>query len=232
MRSAPPVRTRIVGLSATVALTAGLLAACSSMTPGGRAAAGPTDSSVPATTSPAKDAAPSDLPASCTAAAVLPPVSATPTFPSGYQILDALPAALANQYPTVYAGIEVAPATAGESAAVANSHFIVLETTRDPSLEAEATAAYASPLTVAFELSPRSWVCLQDVQADVEAAREALRAAGITMIGDGLRMPNVVVDVTACTPSSEQGAVGWFDQRWGPAVTVTTCATIPTDGTA
>lgn len=159
-------------------------------------------------------------------------MSPTPTFPSGYRILDALPDALANQYPTVYSGIMAAPARPGESAVEINSDFIVLETSRDPSLEAEAVAAYGPPLTVGFKLSPRSWACLQDVQASLEGAQGALHASGITMIANGIRMPNVVVGVTACKPLSEREAIKWFDQRWGEAVRVTTCAKIPSYGEA
>jgi hypothetical protein len=175
----------------------------------------------------AREAAPPELPESCTTNPVTGPVSATPTFSTGYQVLDALPDALAAQYPTVYGGIMVAPATSGESGVEVNSHFIVLETTRDPSLEAEATAAYGPPLTVEFKLSPRSWSCLEDVQASVQRATGALKEAGITMIGDGIRMPNVVVEVTACKSPSRRAAIAWFDRRWGDSVQVTTCAKIP-----
>jgi hypothetical protein len=213
---------------AGLAGTAVLLAACSAVGSSGPLASPAPDSSAPTTTTAATDAAvASDLPASCRAAPVLTPVSPTPTFPAGYQILDALPGALAQQYPTVYGGIMVAPATPGESAAVANSHFIVLETTHDPSLETEASVAYGPPLTVGFELSPRSWACLEKVQASVGADRRALRAAGIKLIGDGIRMPFVEADITACKPLSKRRAVQWFEQRWGGAVKLTTCAKVP-----
>ncbi|MGH9018708.1 MAG: hypothetical protein ACRDY1_13245, partial [Acidimicrobiales bacterium] len=157
-------------------------------------------------------------------------MSPTPTFPSGFQVLDDLTDALAQQFPTVYGGLMVAPAQGDESVAEVNSHFVVLERTRDPSLEAEATAAYRPPLTVAFQVSPRSWSCLLDVQARVARARPALEAAKISVIGSGIHMPNVNVEVTACRPSSKREAAAWFEERWGDAVTVTTCAKIPSFG--
>jgi hypothetical protein len=134
---------------------------------------------------------------------------------------------LATQYPTVYGGIEVAPASPGEAAASANSHFIVLETARDPALQTEATQAYRAPLTVAFALVPRSWACLGAVQSRIEASSSAGRVAGTTVVSDGIHAPTVVVNVTACAAPKKRAAVRWFDQRWGQVVIVRTCAKIP-----
>jgi hypothetical protein len=128
----------------------------------------------------------------------------------------------------VYGGIEAAPATPGETAVQVNSHFIILERVRDPALEAEATAAYPSPLTVAFELSPRAWTCLQDLQTSVEGATSALQTAGITVVTNGPSPPYDAVSVTACTPVAKRSVTDWFAERYGDAVRVTTCAQIPT----
>jgi hypothetical protein len=217
-------RMSVVAVSATVTVGAVLQGGCSSTV---SSTAGPTSSGVSSTAASAATVAASELPALCTAVPVLAPVSPTPTWPSGYRILDALPGALATQYPTVYGGIEVAPATPGEAAASANSHFIVLETARDPALQAQATQAYGAPLTVAFALVPRSWACLETVDSRLTAARGALRVAGITMIGVGLSAPHVVVEVTACGALKREAATEWFHQRWGDAVIVKTCEKIP-----
>ncbi len=162
------------------------------------------------------------LPASCTATPTLAPTTPTPTWPTGYQILDAVPSALAAQYPTVYGGLAAAPATPGETAVEINSHFLIFETVRDPALEAEATAAYPAPLTVTFEVSSFSQRCLLDVQAGVLAAGPALDDAGITLSGVGQGEAQVGVGVTDCGPAGDR-ATTWFTQRWGSAVAVTTC---------
>jgi hypothetical protein len=173
-----------------------------------------------------------ELPMSCTTNPSLLPVSPTPTWPSGYRILDAVPNALSIQYPTVFGGIVQAHATPGEGAVQGNSHFVILETARDPRLEAEATSAYPKPLTVTFRLSPRSFACITAVQASVEASTRGLQAAGIDMIGVGQAPPFVVVSVTTCGPEAERNARAWFADRWGGAVQVTTCAKVAIAGVA
>jgi hypothetical protein len=203
---------------------AALVSSCSTQPtadPGRRSAA--------STTSPpgAVKVAMSAVPPSCTAPPSLGPVSPTPSWPSGYQILDAVPGALAAQYPTVYGGLIAAPATPGESAVEINSHFIVLETVRDPALEAEVTAAYPAPLTVAFQITSRTSACLRDVQGSVEAMSGAIGSAGITVVDNGPGSMRDVVGVTACKPESEKTAAAWFARRWGDLVRVKTCQVIP-----
>jgi hypothetical protein len=173
---------------------------------------------------------PSDLPQSCGRQPILAPVSPPPTWPGGYEILDSVPNALAEQYPTVFGGLIVAPAKPGESQAEINSHFILLEKIRDPALESEAKKAYPLPITVQFEISPNTSVCLNDVDSRVSSAWQAAESAGITVIGDGIGVDQIVVDVTACKPSSELAAKRWFSERWGALVTVTTCNVIPIAG--
>jgi hypothetical protein len=218
--------TVLSALVALVALIAMSAAACSSVTP----ASSPkttTSSSTTTSTNVIAAGAPTELPPSCTAKPVLAAVAPTPTWPSGYEILDAVPGALLSQYPTVYGGIEVAPAVPGESAVEVNSRFIILERVRDPQLEAEVTAAYPKPLTVAFGMTPRSYACITDVQKAVEASTAQLQAAGIDMFADGLAATQVVVSVTTC--GSKAGtAKAWFAKRWGAAVQVQTCQQIPT----
>jgi hypothetical protein len=122
----------------------------------------------------------------------------------------------------------VAPAKPGESDVEINSHFIVLEKVHDPALEAEATAAYPAPLTVAFRLTPRTEVCLHDVVASITATWGTIRKAGIPIYGLGQGTTRAVVEVTSCTPKSKKLAKRWFGQRWGAAVQVVTCGVIPT----
>ena len=98
-------------------LFAGALgAACSS---------GPSSTSTSTTSAPSgvggwthfiDNAPPTDLPTSCKLAPRLAPVTRTPTWPSGYQILDAVPDDLIKQFPTVFGGLVAAPAEPGESA--------------------------------------------------------------------------------------------------------------------
>jgi hypothetical protein len=171
---------------------------------------------------------PSDLPRSCRAKPRLSPVSPTPTWPTGYQILNAVPSALAAQYPTVYGQLTVAPAKPGETDVEVNSHLIILETVRDPLLEAEATSAYPAPLTVAFGLTPYSYACLTDVANTVVAVWNAARRAGITVIQSGIELRHVVVGVTACKPAAEHSARAWFAKRWGSIIQLTTCSVMPT----
>jgi hypothetical protein len=180
------------------------------------------------TTSNRRATSPTGLPASCTAPPSLVPVSPTPTWPTGSPILDAVPGALAAQYPTVYGGLTVAPAQPGESAVDVNSHFVIYEVVHDPALEAEATAAYPSPLTVTFRISPRTALCLHDVESAIGSLTHALTAAGITLITTGLGSTHVVVGVTNCVPPSALKARTWFAQRFGAVVRVETCQRIPT----
>ncbi len=161
------------------------------------------------------------LPASCTAAPSLPPVSSTPSWPSGAQILDAVEQAVSSQYPTVFAGIFVprTPARTGKT------QFRFLETVHDPALEAEVRAAYPATITVSFGLASRSAVCLHDLAAQVTARRTAITKAGITMVseGQGVVHNQVTVGVTACSAPAERLAKAWFHLRWGNAVHVQTC---------
>jgi hypothetical protein len=166
-----------------------------------------------------------ELPASCTLTPSLVAVRPTPTWPTGFQILDAVPDALASQYPTVFGGVIAASATADESAVEINSHLVVLETVQDPPLEAEVKAAYPSGITVTFELTPRSKSCLTDLNTRVTAQWNAAAKSGITVYGIGIGRNEVVVNVSACTPSTKQAAKAWFSQRWGDAVSVETCQT-------
>jgi hypothetical protein len=164
-----------------------------------------------------------ELPASCTLTPSLAALSPTPTWPTGFQILDAVSNALASQYPTVFGGVVVAPAMPDESAVEINSHLVVLETVHDPALEAEVKAAYPSGITVTFELTPRSKSCLNDLNMRVTAESNAAAKSGITVSGIGIGKNEVVVNVSACTPSTKQAAEAWFYQRWGDAVSVETC---------
>jgi hypothetical protein len=127
------------------------------------------------------------------------------------------------QYPTVYGGTVAAPATPGESAIQVNSHFIVLETERDPALESEASAAYPGPLTVAFAVAPWTWACLNDINASISSHWSEAQKAGITVYSNGIGRSRVIVGVSACTPFSKQVAKEWFLRRWGTAVSVQTC---------
>ena len=168
-------------------------------------------------------AKPTDLPASCTQAPILAPVSPTPTWPIGGAVLNAVPGALATQYPTVFGGVIAAPASPGESALAVSSHLVVLETERDPLLEAEATSAYPPGITVAFELTPHTTACLSAVNKDIAAQSNDPGKAGVTIYGFGLGATQVIVDVPACSVPSEQIAKKWFRQRWGDTVLVKTC---------
>ena len=172
---------------------------------------------------------PTDLPASCQATHQLAPVTPTPTWPTNYQILDAVPGALESQYPTVYARMEAAPATPGESAVEINSHLVVLETVHDPTLEAEVTAAYPHGITVSFAISPWTWACLNDVSSRVNSMESAEAKVGIEVVQAGAEATHVVVGVTACSPSSEMAATKWFTQRWGALVSVETCQHLATN---
>ncbi|MGO9029161.1 MAG: hypothetical protein ACLQOZ_11110 [Acidimicrobiales bacterium] len=207
------VRIGSIAMLVAVTLAAAVLAGCSS---------GPAATPASAKAAPTKSA-PSELPTSCALTTSLAPVSPTPTWPTGAQILDAVPNALASQYPTVFGEVVVAPATAGESAVEINSHLVVLETVHDPSLEAEVRAAYPSGITVTFEVTSRSSSCLGDLNARVTAQWNAAAKSGITIYGVGIDKNQVLVSVSACTPSTEQAAKKWFSQRWGDAVSVATC---------
>jgi hypothetical protein len=173
----------------------------------------------PTTTTPAV------LPPSCSLPPSLPPLSATPTFPTGFQILNAVPAALATQYPTVYGGIMAAPSHPGESMVEVNSHFVILETVHDLALEAEAKAAYPAPLTVQFQLVARTDRCLKDLMTAITDAMPSAQAAGITPVewGPDPVHGQINVGVTACRTPDAARAEEWFAARWAAAVRVTTC---------
>jgi hypothetical protein len=173
---------------------------------------------------------PSDLPRSCSTKPRLTPISPTPTWPTGYQILSAIPSALAAQYPTVFGQLTVAPAKPGENDVDVNSHFVVLETVRDPLLEAEARSAYRAPLSVAFGLTPYSWACLTDVNNIVGNMWNAAKDEGISVIGSGIGLGHVVVSVTACKPVAQRSAEAWFAKRWGSIIKLSTCSVMPTAG--
>jgi hypothetical protein len=169
------------------------------------------------------NAPPTDLPASCRLATYLPPVAQTPTWPTGFQILDAVSADLVKQFPTIYGGLMVAPAKPGESAVQVNSHFIVLETERDPTLETEVRSAYPAAIGVIFALAPRSMVCLNDVASRVNSEEKAEIKAGVALLGAGIRGNQVVVEMSACSSKSELADKRWFSRRWGTAVSVRMC---------
>jgi hypothetical protein len=167
--------------------------------------------------------APTDLPASCNLAPRRAPVTPTPIWPTGYQILDAVPNDLVKQFPTVYGGMRVAPAKPGEPAVQVNSHFVVLETEHDPTLETEVRAAYPAGISVAFELTPWSMACLNDVDSSITAKGAAAAKAGVAIQSWGLGRSNIVVGVSACSAKSELAARKWFARRWGVLVAVQTC---------
>ncbi len=161
------------------------------------------------------------LPASCTTAPSLPPVSPTPAWPSGAGVLNAVEQAVPSQYPTVFAGM-IVPRTPTRTG---KTDFRVLETVHDTALEAEVRAAFPATITVSFGLASRSAVCLHDLAAQVTARRNAITKAGITMTSYGPDdvLNQVGVGVTACSASTERLAKAWFHQRWGSAVSVQTC---------
>ena len=214
-------RVGIMWISAAFAVAAALLCACSPIGSGSHLTTGPRNASVPSTTLAVTNVAASDLPAICTTTPVLAPLSQKPTSLSRNQIWT-----LQNQYPTIFGGVLVAPERPGQSAVEDDLHYVVLETRRDPSLQAEATAAYGPPFTVSFRLSTRSSACLEDIQVSLEGEESQLKQAGITMVANGVDYPYYHVYVTACKPSTERGAIEWFDQRWGEAVKVSTCSNI------
>ena len=73
----------------------------------------------------------------------------------------------------------------------------------------------------------RSKSCLNDVSTKVIAQQNAAAKSGITIYGAGIGKNQVVVNVSACTPATEQAAKQWFSQRWGDAVSLGTCQTLP-----
>jgi hypothetical protein len=204
----------LIGLGCAVALVAGT---------GTAAEAHPTTGSASR-----PNARPTALPKICTMTPHLAAVSPTPTFPTDYHILDAVPGALAMQYPSVYGGEIVAPATPGESDVEINSHFVVLERVHDPALEAEASAAYPAPLTVAFQLTPRTAACVLSIAHQVAAAVPELKRLGVHVIGWGGASTAVNVSVTNCTARGARLARQWFATRWGSAVVVSVCQKVPT----
>ncbi len=144
-------------------------------------------------------------------------------WPTGYQILDAVPDDLVKQFPTVYGGMRAAPAKPGEPAVQVNSTLIVLETEHDPTLETEVRAAYPVGISVAFELTPWSMACLNDVDSGITAQGTAAEQAGVAIQSWGIGRSNVVVGVSACSVKSERVARTWFARRWGDLVAVQTC---------
>ncbi len=180
-------------------------------------------------TSPTATAAPKNakrqllvpLPASCTAAPSLLPVSPTPSWPSSAQILNAVEQAVSSQYPSVYGGMFYSQPP-GQPV---NSNLVIVETVHDPALEAEARAAYPPGLVVSFQVAQRSLQCLHDIQKQVTARRSAITRAGITMASNGQNdlLNQIAVGVTACSAPAERLAKSWFHQRWGNAVHVQTC---------
>ena len=207
-------------------LFAGALgAACSS---------GPSSTSTSTTSAPSgvggwthfiDNAPPTDLPTSCKLAPRLAPVTRTPTWPSGYQILDAVPDDLIKQFPTVFGGLVAAPAEPGESAVDINSHFIVLETEHDHALEVEVRAAYPTAIGVAFALTPWSMTCLNNISSSVTSEAKGEAKAGISVLSVGVQRSHVVVGVSACSSKSDLSAKKWFSRRWGTAVSVQICQT-------
>ena len=212
---ARPRRSRQFGCVATATLIATVLTGCSSSS-----TRTPTSTS---STLPPGRTAPTDLPASCTSRPKLAPDSPTPTWPPGYRILDAVPRALSAQYPSVFGGVVVAHARSGEPMVEVNSHLVVLETVRDPRLEAEVRSAYPSGIVVTFARTPRSEDCLDVVNARVGSQWGAAAKSGVIVESSGIGRSQVVVAVSACTAPTEQKAREWFSRRWGGAVAVTTC---------
>ncbi len=130
----------------------------------------------------------------------------------------------------------MAPESPGESVGGVNSHFIVFETVPDAALEMEARSAYQPPLSVTFQPTPRSWVCLQDIQSSIGSALSRQGSAGAsdpvgsTVYSWGVAAPYVVVSTTACTPGDVRALSAWFAARWGDAIQLQTCGQIPTAG--
>jgi hypothetical protein len=124
---------------------------------------------------------------------------------------------LASQYPSVYGGIFVIPTS--------QTHFVIVETVHDPSLEAEAQAAYPPGLNVSFQLAQRSLQCLQDIQKQVETEFIARHTTFVNFMGDGLQEQDnqVNVDIATCAAAAVTRATSFFAQRWGTAVMVSTC---------
>lgn len=207
-------RCRQIGCVAAATFMPAGLAGCSS----------PAGTSTATTSTPSsRGAAPTDLPTSCTSKPALAPVSPLPTWPSGSRILDAVPSALSSEYPTVFGGVVVAPATPGEPMVEVNSHLVVLETVRDRQLEAEARSAYPKGITITFAVTPRSKACLDDVNVLVGKQWNAAATSGVTVYSSGIGRAHVMVGVAACTASTEQSAKEWFSRRWGDVVSVDTC---------
>jgi hypothetical protein len=123
----------------------------------------------------------------------------------------------------VFGGEVAAPATPGESMVEVNSHLVVLETTHDPELESEVKAAYPTGISVTFALSPRSQVCLSDLNTSVVFAWNAAAKSGIKVETTAIGSTQVDVGVSACTPATERAAREWFFRRWGSAVLLKNC---------
>jgi hypothetical protein len=130
------------------------------------------------------------------------------------QILNTLPMTISSLYPSVYGGIFDNGST----------HFTIVETVHDPTLEAEARTAYLIGPLLSFKVAPRSLVCLRAIQSQVSGTL-AVKQAGITWSGVGLQEQNnqVNISVQACTRSGIIAADSWYQKRWGDAVSVTTC---------
>jgi hypothetical protein len=168
-------------------------------------------------------------PASCLAPRSLAPLVPRPELPSDFRLLSAAPASFAARFPTIYAGLEVAPSSPGESAVETNSHFVVLETEHDPALESDARLAYRSPLTVDFKLAPRSEQCVGDVLAQVRTGWAEATAAvpSLESYGPDADRGTVDVGLTACTPDQVQSATQWLTRRYGDTVAVHSCQPVP-----
>jgi hypothetical protein len=208
-----------IALIAVVALALTGLSSCSSTSADKAPSVTPTTRKAALTVAPR----PTDLPESCRGTPHLAAVASTPAWPSGFRILDAVPAALALQYPTVYGGTVAAPPTPGESAVDINSHLVVLETVRDPELEAEAKGAYPSGISVTFAETSRTQSCLSDLNSKVVSQWSSATKSGITIYSIGIAGGHLDVGVSACTAPAERAARRWFSQRWGGAVSVETC---------
>jgi hypothetical protein len=160
---------------------------------------------------PYKTPGPPPSPASCTSTPSLAPTTATPAYPT-------IPGVLSYQYPSVYGGYSEPKTQPGVT------KLVIFETAHDPTLETEVRSHTLQSIDVSFIIAPRSLVCLNAIETQVGKTL-GVRQAGITWTSLGVdeQTNQVSVSVSACTPSGISAADAWYQQRWGDAVSVTTC---------